>query len=225
MDALRGILLVARTPRLWPLCAVPLAAAVLVYGLLGVLGAIFVAPHLRGYLSGGWAVWAQAAALVVWIVLFPFLFVLLAGIFSGLIFDRLSRAVETMHAGAAGLAPDVRLGCGRAGGDSLARLLLNGMLGAGALVLGLFLGPIPGVFAAALVGLLDFTSPAYLRRGVTLGPQARRLLGRLDGATIGFALVAGLVSLLPLVGVFFLPGLVAGGTLLTLRREATPPAP
>ena len=31
--------------------------------------------------------------------------------------------------------------------------------------------------------------------------------------------VAGLLSLLPLVGVLLMPGLIAGGTLLTMRRE------
>jgi uncharacterized protein involved in cysteine biosynthesis len=69
-----------------------------------------------------------------------------------------------------------------------------------------------------LIGLLDYTAPAFLRRGLTLGPQWARLRHGFDRDTAAFALVAGLLSLVPLVGVLLLPGLVAGGTLLVLRR-------
>jgi CysZ protein len=225
MDAVRGILLVARTPRLWPLCSGPLFAAVAAYVLLGVLGGVLVVPRLTVWLGAqtpAWAVATGAAALVIWVALFPFLFVLLAGIFSGLIFDRLSDAVERI-AGAPGAGAPAAPGMPRGAvlRDSLARLLLNGALGAGALVFSFALGPIPGVLAAAVIGLLDFTSPAYLRRGHTLRAQTARLLGRPDAATVSFAFAAGLLSLIPLLGVFLLPGLVAGGTLLVRRREGT----
>lgn len=216
-----GIWLVARTPRLWPLCLGPLIAALTTYVLLGAALGFWAVPRIAGWfgLERGSGVWwaAEIGFVLVWLVLFSFLFVLLVGIFAGLIFDRLSRAVEALTGGVS--PPDTPLGWTRAVGDSLQRLLLSGTLGIAALVLSLFLGPSPGVLAAAVIGLLDFTAPAYLRRGLTLGPQSGRLLGKPDGATFGFALISGLLSLLPLVGVLLLPGLVAGGTLLVRRKE------
>lgn len=221
MDAFAGIGLVLRTPRLWPLCVGPLLLALFAYALLGTGIGFFVVPRLAGWLgiergSGGW--WAMEIGFVVlWLFLFSFAFTLLAGIFSGLIWDRLSRAVEAIAAGGT-LPADVTLGGAAALGDSLQRLLLNGTLGLVALLL-FFLGPLPGLIAAALVGLLDYTAPAYLRRGHTLPAQWRRLMGRPDGATLGFALVAGVLSLIPILGVLLMPGLVAGGTLLARRKE------
>jgi CysZ protein len=221
MDALRGIALTLTTPRLWPLCLGPLLGALVAYAALGVGGYYLVLPHLLQWLdaSGQWAFLAGLAAAVLWVLLFPFLFTLLAGGLFGLVFEPLSRAVERIAAGPDATLPEARLSWGVTVQDSIGRLLLNGTLGFGAFLLAFALGPVPGVLAAALIGLLDYTSPAYLRRGLTLGPQARRLLGRRDGATFGFAAVAGLLSLVPFLGVLMMPGLVAGGTLLALRRE------
>ena len=229
MDALHGIWLVARTPRLWPLCFGPLLVALTVYVLLGVAGGLVIVPRLPGWLGitpGGREWWlagglATVAFVVLWLFLFSFVFRLLAGLFFGVVWDRLSLAVENLSGGNA--PPDARLGCGTLAGDSLSRLLLSGFLGVLALLGGFVLGPIPGLLAAAVVGLLDYTSPAYLRRGMTLGPQWARLLRRTDRATVGFAFLAGLLSLLPLVGVLLTPGLIAGGTLLARRREAAAP--
>ena len=81
------------------------------------------------------------------------------------------------------------------------------------------LGPVPGILSASIIGLLDYTSPMYAHRRKTLGPQWRDLFGSLDAQTVVFALVAGFLSLIPLMGVLMLPGMVAGGTLLFLRRE------
>lgn len=236
MDAFAGIALVLRTPRLWPLCVGPLLLALLAYALLGMGLGFLVVPPLADWLhvqrgSGSWWV-MELGFVILWLVLFSFVFVLLAGIFSGLIWDRLSRAVEMVVDGTGAQAPlgsappaDAPLGWSAAMGDSFGRLLLNGSLGLLAFLLSFFLGPIPGVLAAALAGLLDYTAPAYLRRGRTLPAQWRRLLGRPDGSVLGFALAAGLLSLVPLVGVLLMPGLVAGGTLLARRREADSPAP
>ena len=230
MDALQGIWLVARTPRLWPMCFLPLMTALIVSVLLGITGGVLLIPRLPGWLGlppGGRGWWAAEilgtlAFVALWVLLFSFVFVLLAGMFSGLLFDKLSLAVEKI-AGAEKASPPatVPLGCGAQASDTFSRLLLNGTLGVAALVLSLVLGPIPGLLTAALVGLLDFTSPAYLRRGHTLGPQMARLLPRPDRGTISFALTAGLLSLVPLVGVLLMPGLVAGGTLLARRREGS----
>jgi len=231
MDAFKGIALTLRTPRLWGLCALPLFLAVAAYVGLGVAGGFLIAPRLPGWLagwgvgSGGWVAASGVAALILWIVLFPFLFTLLAGVFGGLIFERLSLAVEEIEearTGSGGMVPTQALPLRRALGDSVARLACNAILGIFAFALGFALGPVPGVCAAAVVGLLDFTAPAHARRGRTLGPQSavlRNSLRRAPARTLSFAAIAGLLSLAPFVGVLFLPGLIAGGTLLTRDLE------
>ncbi|MES2462388.1 MAG: EI24 domain-containing protein [Armatimonadota bacterium] len=226
MDALRGIGLIARTPRLWPLCLGPLIGIFVLYLLLGGVGGLLLVPRLETWLSslpnnGLFLIAAEVLAVLLWLVLFPFLFVLLGGVLFGMIFEPLSRATEEIVLGGSRPQTASPLTAGQLFGDTIARLALNATLGVGAFLLGFVLGPIPGVLAAATIGLLDYTSPAYLRRGVTLSPQSRQLFFRRpNAATVTFALVAGLLSLLPVVGVLLMPGLVAGGTLLVLRRES-----
>lgn len=224
MDALRGIGLIVRTPRLWPLCLGPLVGIFALYLLLGGIGGWLLVPRLGEWLaalpnSGGFLIAVEVLAVLVWLLLFPFLFVLLGGVLFGLIFEPLSLATERIVAGDA-TRKTVPLPSGQLFGDAVSRLALNAFLGLGAFVLGFALGPIPGVLTAAMIGLLDYTSPAYLRRGITLGPQTRLLIFRRPNvATLTFGLVAGLLSLLPVVGVLLMPGLVVGGTLLMLRCE------
>ena len=49
MDAFRGIWLVARAPRLWPLCFGPLLAAFALYAALGIAGAALLLRRLPGW--------------------------------------------------------------------------------------------------------------------------------------------------------------------------------
>lgn len=211
MDALHGIALIARTPRLWPLCAAPVFAASALYLVLGWLGWHFYGAHLEEL--------TQVFAFLAYLVLFPFAFYLLGSGFLGLVFEPLSREVEKHLGNAPTTAP---LPFGITFKDTLKRLLLNVGLGLLAFGLGFVLGPVAGFLSAALIGLLDYTSPAFLRRGLTLGPQARKLATKPDLHTLTFAVVAGLLSLLPFVGLFLAPGLVVGGTLLARRKLTTP---
>jgi uncharacterized protein involved in cysteine biosynthesis len=226
MDALRGIGLILRTPRLWPLCLGPLVGIVVLYVLLGAVGGVILVPRLEDWLaslpnSGAFLIAIELLAILLWLLLFPFLFVLLGGVLFGLIFEPLSRATEEIALGKKVEDRIPPLTNGQLFGDAVARLALNGFLGLSAFLLGFALGPIPGVIAAALIGLLDYTASAYLRRGITLKSQSRQLfLQRPNGAVFSFGLVAGLLSLLPIVGVLLMPGLVVGGTLLVLRRES-----
>lgn len=224
MDILHGTLLLWRTPRLWPLCLGPLVAAFLLYVVLAIAGFYFVVPSLEHWLLqvgiGGTANGLLGTTVfVVWLLLFPFLFILFGGAFAGLIFEPLSLAVEKLKSGET-REPAPALTFGQTILDTVARLFLAVLLGILALVLGIWMGPIPGIVVASILGLLDYTSPVYARRGKTLGPQLRDLFARLDGSTVAFAIGAGLLSLIPFVGLLMLPGMVAGGTLLTLRREA-----
>lgn len=207
MDALHGIALIARTPRLWPLCAAPVLAASALYLVLGWLGWHFYATSLEEI--------TQFFAFLAYLVLFPFAFYLLGSGFLGLVFEPLSNAVEKQLGSEPTTAP---LPLKTTLKDTLQRLLLNGCLGLLSFGLGFVLGPIAGFLSAALIGLLDYTAPAYLRRGKTLGRQAHHLFTKPDLYTLSFATVAGLLSLIPFIGLFLAPGLVVGGTLLARRR-------
>jgi CysZ protein len=227
MDALRGIVLVLRSPRLWPYALGPLLGVITVYIVLGIGGGILLLPRLAewlGRLPGGgfWTIFGEAAAVILYVLLFPFVFILLGGIFFGFVFEPLSLAVERLVAEPGETVPSVRLGFAPLFGDTVRRLFVNAGLGLTAFVVGLFLGPfapVPGVLAASVIGILDYPSPAYLRRGHTLRPQARRLFRPLDRDTALFGLIAGLLTLVPILGVLLMPGLIAGGTLLARRRE------
>jgi uncharacterized protein involved in cysteine biosynthesis len=203
MDALHGILLTLRTPRLWPLCVAPIAAASVLYLVLGWLGWHFYGARLEEI--------SRLFAFLAYLVLFPFVFYLLSSAFLGLVFDPLSRAVDDCP-------QPTPPPFGTTLKDTLLRLLLNTTLGLIAFGLGFAVGPFAGVAAAALIGLLDYTSPAFLRRGKTLGPQARQLFTKPDLPVLSFGIVAGLLSLIPVVGLLLAPGLIVGGTLLARRR-------
>jgi hypothetical protein len=75
----------------------------------------------------------------------------------------------------------------------------------------LFFG-IVGVVLAGWLGLLDYTSNAFARRGILIDRQfssVRKLPG-----WGGFLVSAGVVALFPFLNVLLLPALVAGGTIL-----------
>lgn len=218
MDILHGTILLWRNPRLWGLCLGPLFAAVTLYIALGFGGWALIHPYLERWVSEGPEWLGTVGFVVLWIALFPFLFTLLAGAFAGVIFEPLSLAVEKVVGAGTESGNATPLSGSVAFGDTLARLALSASLALLAFGLGFVFGPVPGILAASLIGLLDYTSPVYARRGKTLGPQWRDLMGSLNARTVTFALAAGFLSLIPIVGVLMLPGLVAGGTLLVLRR-------
>ncbi|MCX6368026.1 MAG: EI24 domain-containing protein [Armatimonadetes bacterium] len=207
MDALKGIGFLLKHPRLWPLAMVPGLVASVLYVILGWIG-------WQRY-GAGLEEGARVAAFLLYLVLFPFAFYLLSSSFLGLVFDPLSRETECLLGGEVPVCP---LNFWQLFGDTCKRLLLNGAICLLAFALGAALGPIAGVLGAGLVSLLDYTSPAFLRRGTTLGPQARLLLKKPDAHTLTFAFAAGLLSLVPFVGLFLAPSLIVGGTLLARRR-------
>ncbi|GAB4452593.1 MAG: hypothetical protein OHK0029_03800 [Armatimonadaceae bacterium] len=223
MEAFRGIGLVLRTGRLRKLCVFPLLLSLAVYAGVGIFGGIFAIDFLDRFLDDTWLAWTRPILILLWLVLFPFLFTALAGVFFPMFFDRLSLAVEETVAPGSTI-PNAPPPLGTALRDTFARIVFNAFLTVGALLLSVFLplGPIPWFIATGIIGLLDFSAPAFLRRGITLGPQTRHLLPP-TGGTFGFAITAGLLLLIPIVGVFFLPGLVAGGTLLARKHSPDPP--
>jgi CysZ protein len=217
-----GIALLLRTPRLWPLALAPLMGAFLFYVVLGVAGWFWLMPLLKEGFGEG-AIFGTIAALLAWLLLFPYLFLVFASAITSIAFEPLAREVERCVTNKT--PSPIPLTTGQSLRDSGHRFLVNMTLGGMAFLIGLPLSPfeplglVPGVLAASLIGLLDYTSVGYLRRGRTLTAQWRHLRTRLDVDVLGFALVAGLLSLMPFVGLFLMPGLIAGGTLLALKKQ------
>ncbi len=116
-----------------------------------------------------------------------------------------------------GSAPRVKNTVGAELGDSVARLPRSLGVSFLSLVLGLVgLGWV-SAYPVGRVCLLDFTAPAYLRRGIFFGEQKVRV--SLIPRSKGFALACGVVSLVPLLNLLCLPGAVIGATLMVRESE------
>lgn len=217
---LQGIARVATDRTLWPYVVKPVAYGCATYLVLLIIGvavvrpwverwaAVFSDPMAAGAVSvGGWLMFA-----LVWIFVSGVLFMTLNGIFAGFVWDKLSERIEAEELGMVAKCP---LTAVQTSLDMVARVALATLVGfAGLLASWMF----PLVGPLALVGglaLLDFTCGVYLRRGKRLGKQ---LVGvwKLPGA-LGFAIGAGLVTLIPFANVLLFPGLVVGGTRLAAR--------
>lgn len=151
----------------------------------------------------------------VWVVFSGAIFVTIVGSISAFLWDRLSLEVEERVRGVAvrkdPALPMVML-------DSVVRILFAVVLSGMALFLGCITGGLAGVAAAGIIGLFDFTANAYIRRGVLFGEQRKRVLKARGWPA--FAIGSGIVCSVPLLNVFSLPALVAGGTLMCLDAES-----
>jgi CysZ protein len=220
MELFRGLQLILANPRLWPLCLRPLLWALAGYVVLGALVWWLLVPFLSTWVSGfGVASSLAGAALtvglvVLWLYLFPVLFIGITGAFASFFWDRLSLEVERIVGGE---PPETKVPAGAMLLDSLARFVLALAATVLTIIGAVFTGPVAPAIAAGILGLLDFTSPAALRRGWLLGDQKRRLF-RPD--CFGFAVAVGIASLIPILNLFVWPAAVAGGTLLVRRLEA-----
>lgn len=230
MDGFRGIGLVLRTPRLFLLALWPALGSLVAYIALGIYTRSLLMSLMGGNPQNANApdplfgfgdliiMFSQLAVMILWLVIFPFAFTALASVFFPLVYEHLSRAAEETVAPGETI-PDRKLSFGEAISETLGRLLFNGVVMTLALAASLFLhlGPVPGILATVVIALLDFTAPAFQRRGIGLGGQFRTLFPT-DGATLGFAITAALLAIIPVVGVLCFPGLAVGGTLLARKR-------
>jgi len=222
MHAIQGIRLLAANRSLWPWAWRPLAWAACACGLLGILLWMLLVPPLAawvdGHLGGFWIAGALGSLILValWVLLFSYAFLMLAGLFSSFLWDGLSQEVERLLGGAPAGPPP---GMAAATADSILRAMVAGFAGIAALIGALATGPVLPVIIAAGVGLLDYTAPACLRRGRTLRRQVPFVL---RARAVPFAVVAGLASLIPVVNVLMAPALVAGGTLLVRELDQSP---
>lgn len=151
---------------------------------------------------------------VFWFFASGVVFLSLAGLLSSLLWDGLSIAVEKIVRGhAADQAPAL---AGQIW-DTVIRLPFVTFIVLATLLLGWSCFGVTGVVLAGWLGLYDYTACAYLRRRVNFIGQFFRVFR--NRSWFGFALLSGLVTLIPFLNVLFLPALVAGGTLLCMDAE------
>lgn len=217
---LEAIRLIGRHPRLWRYIVQPLLVSALVFVLVVVAGYFLIVPPV-GRLLTGWGLPANASSAVgflayvgVWFFIAGIVFIAIASFFSSILWDRLSIEVEELVVGSAiqrSPSNSVVLM------DSAKRLLLT--LCMAILALCATVVPVVGpALVAGFIGTLDYTANAYIRRNILLGGQ-RKLVFRVPGWT-GFYLVAGIITLLPLVNLLMLPVMVTAGTIMVARAEA-----
>lgn len=213
MDAFRGVGLILSRPRLWPLCLAPTLVGLAAYVLLVWLALARVPSDLSDFMRVVWTLAVLAGTAL--------LSVIAMSAFIGVIFDPLSREVERELSGEA--PPTVLFTWSQLFADSLQRFGYNVFLGILAFAIGFVpvVGAIFTVMATGVIGLLDYTSVAYLRRGKAFGVQRRELFRTLDRPAILFGAVVGLSALVPGLGLLLAPGFIAGGTILARRRLAT----
>lgn len=221
---LEGTALVFRTPRLWRFILQPLLIAALAFVFVTAGAYWLIVPPLNarigsmihpGQALGDLLVFFTSGLYFGLVVLASgLLFLTFASFFSSAMWSGLSKEVERMTTGE---AVDTKLTFSAIVGDSVSR----GMFAIGVTLLSLCCGwtffGLPAIFFAGYLGLHDYTSAAFLRRGVTFPEQisyTRHLPRR-----FGFLLSAGLLTLIPVVNVIMLPCLVAGGTLMVLAKE------
>lgn len=218
--AIRGIKLVYGNRRLRRFVWVPLGVAFVVY-LSAVLFGFFIAvPFLAAWAAtvgvnevmgriGGTVVWA----LLWWFVSGPVILAV-ATMVSAPGWEKLVGEVEGVVFGVETGKPSPLL-AGLL--DAALRLPVTLTIGLCIALLGWTFAGFTGILMAGLLGLVEYTAPAFARRGSRFPRQPLQAL-RTRGAW-SFGLAAGLASLIPLVNVLLMPGLVAGGALMLAESE------
>ena len=220
-----GTSLILRNPRLWRYILQPLLVGALAFAAVVVVSYVLVVPPLESMLAerlqdeqgfarfGQWLLNGLFAVLI--ILTSGMLYLAIVSFFSSMLWEKLSLEIEVMQTGR---RVETKLPLGKIVSDSLIR----GSVAIGIALLSLCCGwvffGIPAILMAGWMGLYDYTSSAYMRRGVVFVDQpkfVRNLPGR-----GGFLIAGGLITLLPLVNVLMLPCLVAGGTLMVVESEA-----
>lgn len=222
-----GTSLVLSTPKLWRFIVQPLLVAILGFAGIAAFSYWLIVPRfvelLRHPFGPRHSGVIDVASGLIANLLFAFLFMivsgslylLLASVFSSTLWGRLSLEVELL---ATGKRIEAKLPAGAVARDTVERGFHAFFITLLSICCGWALFGIPSILLAGYLGLHDYTSAAYLRRGVIF-PQQRKLVMRLPRYG-GFLALGGLLTLLPIVNVLMLPCLVAGGTLMVIGGES-----
>ncbi|MBC8064744.1 MAG: EI24 domain-containing protein [Chlorobia bacterium] len=218
-----GFRMVFMDRRYWRYILVPWMWSTLIFLAVVVIGYFALVPWIQGALearlgtesglSGIAKTLVSLTYVVVWFFLAGFVFLLITSITSSFLWDELSQRVEEQITGQPGRKST--LPTGRIVSDSVSRGLFAIFIAILSLFCGWVIPFIAPVILAGWLGVLDYTSPAFLRYDRTVGqqwPVATKMKG-----WFGFQVASGLLSLLPFVNVFMLPALVAGGTSMAVR--------
>lgn len=221
---LKGMRYVFGEKRLRPFVWGPMALAAGLFVLVSFLAYIWLTPMAQELLGrigidrAYSALIGNIAFLVIWWLISMTLYLGLAGILSSFLWEKLSVEVERME----GTMPaeTARVGCGGTVYDTALRGALSIIIALLTLATGWLCFGFVGIFLAGFLGLLDYSSCAFARRGILIDRQwgaVRKCRGWKS-----FMVASGVVALFPFLNVLMLPALVAGGTLLGTQPERLP---
>jgi len=217
---LRGFVYLTRKPKLWVYAWGPLIVTGILYLLLLVVAQVSLIPLVDKLTpsSVSMPIIGGVAVFLLWLVAANFFIIAITSLFSGLLWGRLSAYAEQDLFGD---APNARLGCLPQMKDTFLRLIQAGVFVV-AVIAFAWLGPIAGAVASGVLVVIEFSAPAYARRGHLYPAQLR--VWQLPAA-YGFGIGAGLLSLLPFVFVLTMPALVVGATIMCREGEANQTLP
>ena len=200
-----------------------MAIAAIVFVAITVLAYVWLTPIVQSWIEsiGVHRAYSPLLGNIAFIVLWWFassiLYLAIAGILSSFLWERLSLEIERMESTLP--VPEVKVGCGGTLYDTTIRAFMSFLVVLSALFLGWVCFGIVGVLLAGWLGLMDYTSCAFARRGVLIDRQFSAVF-KCPGWK-SFLLGAGVIALFPFLNVLLLPGLVAGGTLLVGKSSLT----
>jgi len=219
---LKGIRYVFSERKLRPYVWGPMAIAGIVFLAITVLAYVWITPIAQGWIGrvgidrAYSSILGSVAFFVLWWFISSMLYLAIAGILSSFLWERLSVEVERMEGTMP--VPEVKVGCGGMFYDTAIRAVISVVVALSALFLGWVCFGIVGILLAGWLGLMDYTSCAFARRGILIDRQFKAALACPGWKT--FLIGAGVIALFPFLNVLLLPGLVAGGTLLVGKSTA-----
>ena len=198
-----------------------MAIAGIVFLAITVLAYVWITPIAQDWIGrvgidrAYSSILGSVAFFVLWWFISSMLYLAIAGILSSFLWERLSVEIERMEGTLP--TPEVKVGCGGTFYDTSIRAVISVVVALSALFLGWVCFGLVGILLAGWLGLLDYTSCAFARRGVLIDRQFKAVLACQGWKS--FLVGAGVIALFPFLNVLLLPGLVAGGTLLVGRSS------
>lgn len=218
-----GMRMVFRDRRYWRYILVPWFWSTLIFLSVVVIGYFALVPWIQSVIEARLGPSSETTGLLkslvaiayvaIWFFLAGFVFITITSLTSSFLWDDLSQRIEEDITGVPGRKST--LPTGRIVVDSLSRGVFSILIAIASLFCGWVLPFVGPVLLAGWLGVLDYTSSAFLRYDRTVGqqwPVAMKMKG-----WFGFLVGSGLLSLLPFINVLLLPGLVAGGTVMAVR--------